>query len=61
MRRFYPEDTVEYLINLQWLRSHCNANGVLVDRYTKYTLMELKNGMSIGLTRQAVKNRYLES
>ena len=31
MRRFYPVDTVEYLINLQWRRSHCNASGVLVD------------------------------
>ena len=31
MRRFYPVDTVEYLINLQWRRSHCNTNGVLVD------------------------------
>ena len=31
MRRFYPVDTVEYLINLQWRRSHCNANDVLVD------------------------------
>ena len=31
MCRFYLVDTVEYLINLQWRRSHCNANGVLVD------------------------------
>ena len=31
MSRFYPVDTVKYLINLQWRRSHCNANGVFVD------------------------------
>ena len=31
MRRFYPMNTAEYLINLQCRRSRCNANGVLVD------------------------------
>ena len=30
------------------VESHCNANGVLVHLSTKYTLMELKNGTSIG-------------
>ena len=43
-RRFYPLNTVEYLINLRWRRSHCNANGVLGDLLTKYTLMELARG-----------------
>ena len=47
MRRFYPVDTLEYLIKLQWHRNHCNANGVLVDLETKYNFMELKNGTSI--------------
>ena len=31
MRRLYPVDTLEHPINLQWRRSHCNVNGVLVD------------------------------
>ena len=48
MRRFYPVDTMECLINLQWRRIHCKANGVLVGLLTKYTLMELKNRTSIG-------------
>ena len=39
MRRFYPVDTVQYLINLQWGRSHCNVNGVLGDLWAKYTLI----------------------
>ena len=31
MRRFYPVDKVDYLINLQWRRSHCNVSSVLAD------------------------------
>ena len=35
MHSFYPVSTVEYLINLQWRRSHCNANDVLVGSLNK--------------------------
>ena len=35
MRRFYPVDTIGYLINLQWRRSRCTANGVLVNLKTR--------------------------
>ena len=31
IRRLTLVETVEYLINRQRRRSHCNANGVLVD------------------------------
>ena len=30
------------------VESHCNANGVLVHLSTKYAVMELKKGTSIG-------------
>ena len=44
-------------LNRQWRRKSCNANGVLVDLGTKYTLMKLNNGKSFGYwTRQAVES-----
>ena len=49
MRRFL-RCTREDISLLTWngVESQCNANGVLVHLQTKYTLMELKNGTSIG-------------
>ena len=37
-----------FLLTSNGVESHCNANGVLVDLSTKYAVMELKKGTSIG-------------
>ena len=37
-----------FSLTINGVESHCNANGVLVHLSTKYALMELKTGTSIG-------------
>ena len=60
-RRFHLVNTMEYLINSQWRRSRCNANGDLLALKTKYTLMDINSGKYIPYATQAVKNEDLES
>ena len=48
MRRFLccTRENISLICN--GVESHCKGNGVLVHLSTKYSLMELKNGTSIG-------------